>query len=1327
MTRTQDMKKKQKNLRALAVVLTMSLLIAEIIPSTIFSYAQNMNESESGAYVADYPEQTESLEDEIVTNDENAEENSGDENVDAEEEETEKAAEKPLLKAPGATRKVSTVWFDGTLGLGTTNSLVQGATNVSASTDSYGYVTLPTSAGNNTKYSLNGWYDIKAKTWHKPGERVQVSDNTVFYADWVKSSYNLQQNGTLASGQANTSNFVTTEVFDYNELINTYHGATLSSNTIYSNSHSETWKDNGGTSFLFMNWYNENLHGYGSLGAANNLTTGRNAYKEGLGVTKNIVTSESSQLIDDFFSSEDALGKKYLGNGNNLFLYDSSGTTESRGFGEGYYYYDSDYNGADYNQSQQRFYVYNTQQYIQGQKRQYNRWDNDQRRPGFMPFEQGTVYEKSGQTDYWFGMKTTVDFFLPDNVGSNGGNCNKSHAGKDMRFYFSGDDDVWVFVDDKLVLDLGGIHERCAGDINFSTGEIRYYTVDDNGNETLLSVDRNTLKSISAGNHKLKIYYLERGSSWSNCSIYFNLVPRYDIKIVKTDADEQTALLPGAEFTVYLDEACTVPAMLYDNKNCTGTAKSVFTTNEQGIIECYGMLANRTYYLKETCSPATYPSVSDKVIALKLDANGNASLVNTDESFAVVPQNGSTTVNMNIKNKKPEETSVGVVKKWYNEDGTPLTENIPDSVQVQLYRSETATPQHGGGSSGASIPVSITTQYFGRANGSNRDNTYLTAGDLSKNLIVVSGGSLHLNLDVLKMTGQNRYQAGIYSVTVNGSRIEPSSVSGRTNQECYIGGRWGQFPPIHAEYDISNITRETDIKITLIGYLNYQSSTPLVSKTLSIDTTVIAPPDPDPGEELVIPTVKPEDAVPFGDPITLDDSNQWKHVWEGLPVTNEDGTVTYYYYVEEQPVPGYSISYSGNGTVGGNVTVSNVRLREIVVKKVWKNAAGDVMQNGMPDSINCVLTQTNKTTGATREIDFTLNNGNGWKKQWRSDDAELAENKDHEYEYTVKEISAVDGFEAPVYENNEGIQEGNITITNQKTLYKLPNTGGMGTYIFCFVGGFLITLALLLINKDGRGRSGRRRRRGRHAAASLLLTMIMVSMSFGAHSMNAYASTHNTNIPEIEQAAPLTLTVNCVFGGESNISGVEIEICKIADLVVEDSVAQYSFTEEFASFGEFPQELSASESSNMAKNLYRAVKDRNISTIRGYSDANGQIAYTDLTPGLYLIAQVTDYKIEDRIYQSDPFLASIPQPDIADESGSIEWQYNVVALPKAVNSKEIVPPEKEKPPENEKTGKVKTGDTNDLAAAGLLLIISSAALMLTINLQQRRRNRYRDK
>ena len=55
------MKKKQKNLRALAVVLTMSLLIAEIIPSTIFSYAQNMNESESGAYVADYPEQTETL------------------------------------------------------------------------------------------------------------------------------------------------------------------------------------------------------------------------------------------------------------------------------------------------------------------------------------------------------------------------------------------------------------------------------------------------------------------------------------------------------------------------------------------------------------------------------------------------------------------------------------------------------------------------------------------------------------------------------------------------------------------------------------------------------------------------------------------------------------------------------------------------------------------------------------------------------------------------------------------------------------------------------------------------------------------------------------------------------------------------------------------------------------------------------------------------------------------------------------------------------------------------------------------------------------------
>lgn len=63
-------------------------------------------------------------------------------------------------------------------------------------------------------------------------------------------------------------------------------------------------------------------------------------------------------------------------------------------------------------------------------------------------------YFPLGEGNYWFGMATTLPF-----IYKNGGKVN----GEDMVFEFAGDDDVWVFVDGKLVLDLGGIHNAVTG------------------------------------------------------------------------------------------------------------------------------------------------------------------------------------------------------------------------------------------------------------------------------------------------------------------------------------------------------------------------------------------------------------------------------------------------------------------------------------------------------------------------------------------------------------------------------------------------------------------------------------------------------------------------------------------------------------------------------------------------------------------------------------------------------------------------------------------------------------------------------------------------
>ena len=133
---------------------------------------------------------------------------------------------------------------------------------------------------------------------------------------------------------------------------------------------------------------------------------------------------------------------------------------------------------------------------------------------GFMPL---------GTNNYLFGAKTVLPFVYPQ-----GGKVD----GKDMVFEFTGDDDVWVFIDGKLALDLGGIHNAVQGKINFRTmqTEIIGKINDGDKNDTVHTekLDFDTSKK----NHEVRIFYLERGEGFSNCKMSFNLVQptNYTIK-----------------------------------------------------------------------------------------------------------------------------------------------------------------------------------------------------------------------------------------------------------------------------------------------------------------------------------------------------------------------------------------------------------------------------------------------------------------------------------------------------------------------------------------------------------------------------------------------------------------------------------------------------------------------------------------------------------------------------------------------------------------------------------------------------------------------------
>lgn len=138
---------------------------------------------------------------------------------------------------------------------------------------------------------------------------------------------------------------------------------------------------------------------------------------------------------------------------------------------------------------------------------------------GFFPFDAsitngGTT--KNNANDYGFGMRTDIEF----NVGKDG-----KINGVAQVFNFTGDDDLWVYIDGKLVLDLGGAHKKAEGLIDFSTKTVTVRT----GTKSVNNVTRNTSFEFDnqdpSETHTLTMFYMERGMIESNLKFGFNFSP----------------------------------------------------------------------------------------------------------------------------------------------------------------------------------------------------------------------------------------------------------------------------------------------------------------------------------------------------------------------------------------------------------------------------------------------------------------------------------------------------------------------------------------------------------------------------------------------------------------------------------------------------------------------------------------------------------------------------------------------------------------------------------------------------------------------------------
>ena len=333
----------------------------------------------------------------------------------------------------------------------------------------------------------------------------------------------------------------------------------------------------------------------------------------------------SNTLFDGYPRLSDTWGGKSL-----RYLFDSSAQTgKTSHFGVtgllqaqgGYYVYDSTHNYAAYNANKNAFDIYDTggvdNSSHQGQFFPFDAADkvfneeNDRLVQNGITADNTASYNGGKPVNHHFGLSMSTRFVQPD-----GGKTNKD---EDMTFEFAGDDDVWVFIDDVLVGDIGGIHDRASLNINFKTGDIK---VNGKSDGTLLSKYQKAGKDgdtrwygstfADGTNHTLKFFYLERGALYSNMELKFNLVTVPESDIIKFDQDGK--FVQGAEFQLYKTDKDfkTEGALL--GSGTTDEAGCLTLTNDDGsgVINFDDLYnkdhSNKYYLLKETSVPKGYRS-----------------------------------------------------------------------------------------------------------------------------------------------------------------------------------------------------------------------------------------------------------------------------------------------------------------------------------------------------------------------------------------------------------------------------------------------------------------------------------------------------------------------------------------------------------------------------------------------------------------------------------------------------------------------------------------------------------------------------------------------
>ena len=328
-----------------------------------------------------------------------------------------------------------------------------------------------------------------------------------------------------------------------------------------------------------------------------------------LGIMQKRLGADSYPMVDKgnkesssyLFSTEAGTGKEVYPGANHLFKKDA----------DGYYEYDSTKNFAQFNKNTKEFTVYK----VPGSSKDPIDLQQGSKHGSFFPFNTlgdhkywgiPQISEKS--PDFHFGMTMSAKFIQPKDGKINGNN---------MVFEFSGDDDVWVYIDGVLVLDIGGIHNSVSGSIDFAEGTVKVgsnnYTLKNLFKEAGAEKEgdfvsrKDIFKDYTV--HTINFYYLERGKGDSNCKLKFNLptVPDGSVKVQKqlsnTDKEKYADVKFKFQLLVKDEKENYVPStpngILDDGRKVEFSEDKVFTLKPGQYATFSGLKANTKYRIKE--------------------------------------------------------------------------------------------------------------------------------------------------------------------------------------------------------------------------------------------------------------------------------------------------------------------------------------------------------------------------------------------------------------------------------------------------------------------------------------------------------------------------------------------------------------------------------------------------------------------------------------------------------------------------------------------------------------------------------------------------------